>query len=91
MGERASPRRGRVVRGRLANLSRCLEDRDYLEREFTVADLLMTTVLRILRHTDLLAEVPLLHAYKARCEARPAFKKALGDQMAVFKKYAPRK
>jgi glutathione S-transferase len=80
-----------MVRARLANLSRCLEDRDYLEREFTVADLLMATVLRILRHTDLLAEVPLLHAYKARCEARPAFKKALGDQMAVFKKYAPRK
>ena len=44
----------------------------------------MTTVLRILRHTDLLQEEPVLVAYKERCEARPAFKKALADQMRVF-------
>jgi len=44
----------------------------------------MTAVLRALRHTDLVAEVPSLEAYKARCEARPAFARALGDHMAVF-------
>ena len=44
----------------------------------------MTTVLRILRHTDLLQEEPALVAYKERCEARPAFTKALAGQMAVF-------
>ena len=80
-----------MVRGRLANLSRVLEDRDYLERTFTVADLMMTTVLRILRHTQLVEEFPVLAVYKARCEERPAFKKALADQMAAFKKYAPKK
>jgi len=80
-----------MVRGRLANLSRVLEDRDYLEHTFTVADLMMTTVLRILRHTTLVEEVPVLAAYKARCEERPAFKKALADQLAAFKKYAPKK
>ena len=80
-----------MVRGRLANLSRVLEDRDYLEGTFTVADLMMTTVLRILRHTQLVEEFPVLAAYKARCEERPPFKKALADQMAAFKKYAPKK
>jgi len=80
-----------MVRARLADLSRVLADRDYLEGGFSVADLLMTTVLRILRHTDLVADVPVLAAYQARCEDRPAFKKALADQMAAFKKYAPKR
>jgi len=54
------------------------------EDRFTAADLLMTTVLRILRHTDLVAQMPVLEAYRLRCEARPAFQKALADQMAAF-------
>jgi glutathione S-transferase len=41
-------------------------------------------VLRILRHTDLVAREPTLAAYVARCEARPAFQRALAAQMAVF-------
>ena len=45
---------------------------------------MMTTVLRILRHTDLLDAQPRLKAYQERCEARPAFRKALADQMAPF-------
>jgi glutathione S-transferase len=44
----------------------------------------MTTVLQIPRHTNLVAQIPLLDAYRARCEARPAFKKALAAQMADF-------
>ena len=44
----------------------------------------MTSVLRILRHTDLLEEEPVLVAYKQRCEARPAFAKALAAQMGAF-------
>lgn len=78
-----------MVKSRLADLSRRLEDRDYLEDRFTVADLLMTTVLRNLRHTDLVAQVPMLESYRLRCEARPAFRKALADQMATFAEHAP--
>ena len=37
------------------------------------SDLMMTTVLRILRDTDLVAREPKLKAYQERCEARPAF------------------
>jgi glutathione S-transferase len=69
---------------RLAALSDWLDSRDYLEDRFTVADLLMTTVLRILRHIDLVTQMPTLEAYRLRCETRPAFKKALAAQMADF-------
>jgi glutathione S-transferase len=74
---------------RLAALSDWLDRRDYLEDRFTVADLLMTTVLRMPRHTDLIAQMPVLEAYRLRCEARPAFKKALADQMADFVEKPP--
>jgi glutathione S-transferase len=73
-----------AVRARLETLAGSLRGRDYLEHRFTAADLLMTTVLRILRQTDLVAEVPVLESYRLRCEARPAFQKALADQMAAF-------
>jgi glutathione S-transferase len=50
---------------------------------------MMTSVLRILRHTDLLAEVPVLDAYRQRCEARPAFQKAMADHLAPSAMHAP--
>ena len=73
-----------AVQRRLAELASRMTGRDHLVGSFSAADILMTTVLRILRHTDLLAEQPILVAYKERCEARPAFAKALGGQMAAF-------
>jgi glutathione S-transferase len=72
------------VQRRLAELAACLGERDYLEGRFTAGDLMMTSVLRILRHTDLVAAEPKLAAYQARCEGRPAFGRALRDQMAAF-------
>ncbi|HEY0767624.1 MAG TPA: hypothetical protein VGD47_06680 [Steroidobacteraceae bacterium] len=41
-------------------------------------------MLRILRHMRLLEAEPLLKAYQARCEARPAFQRALHEQLAAF-------
>ena len=65
---------------------RRLGGKDWLDDgRFTAGDLLMATVLRILRHTDLVAEAG-LGAYLARCEARPAFQRALAAQMAVFER-----
>ena len=72
------------VKRRLSELAACLGDRDYLEGRFTVGDLMMTTVLRVLRHTDLVAAEPRLKAYQERCAARPAFGRALGAQLAAF-------
>jgi glutathione S-transferase len=75
---------------RLADLEKSLDNNEYLvEDRFTVADLLMTTVLRIPRHTDLVAQFSTLDAYRIRCESRPAFRKALADQLATFARNAP--
>jgi glutathione S-transferase len=78
-----------AVKVRLDALSAWLDGRDYLVSRFTAADILMTTVLRLLRHTDLVAGFPALDAYRKRCEARPAFQKALHDQMANYARNAP--
>lgn len=77
------------VRKTLTDLSAWLEGRDYLEERFTAGDLLMTTVLRILRHTDILKDFEILDTYRARCESRPAFRRAMTDHMAPFAKNAP--
>jgi len=75
---------------RLDNLATFLGDREHLVAgRFTAADLMMTTVLRILRNTDLVAQRPTLDAYQRRGEARPAFQKALAAQMAAFAANAP--
>jgi glutathione S-transferase len=44
----------------------------------------MTTVLRILRDTDIVSGRPSLKAYQERCEARPAFQKAMADHLGPF-------
>jgi glutathione S-transferase len=69
---------------RLTELEGWLGGRDYLEDRFTAGDLLMTTVLRILRGTDLVSGRPALRAYQERCEARPAFQKAMADHLKPF-------
>lgn len=78
-----------MVRRRLAHLANWLGGKDYLEGRFTAGDLLMAAVLRGLRHTDLVAEQPKLAAYLARCEARPAFQRALAAQLESFAKSPP--
>ena len=66
---------------RLQRLSSALGDKDWLTGEFSVADIMMVTVLRILGHTDIVSRFPNLAAYQARGEARPAFQRALADQL----------
>ena len=78
-----------MAQKRLAALAEFMKDRDYLEGDrFTAADLLMTTVLRLLRHCDLVAQYPVLEAYMKRNEARPAFQRALAAQMSDFQEKA---
>jgi glutathione S-transferase len=78
-----------MAQKRLAALAAFMKDRDYLEGDhFTIADLLMTTVLRIPRHCDLVAQYPVLEAYMKRNEARPAFQRALDAQLADFEEKA---
>jgi glutathione S-transferase len=74
------------VQRRLAGLSKAIGDKPYLDgKRFTAGDLMMTTVLRILKHTDIVTGDKHLAAYVERCTARPAFKRAFDAQMADFK------
>ena len=72
------------VHGRLNELSARLGSREWLDGEFSVADLLMVHVLRRLDGTGVLEKHPTIAAYIARGEARPAFKRAFAAQLAVF-------
>lgn len=72
-----------MVKARLASLAARLDGHYYLLDRFTAADLLMKTVLRQLRNAELFVEMPVLDAYRLRCEARSAFRKALADPDGV--------
>jgi glutathione S-transferase len=73
------------VKLKLKRLSDWLGDKQWLEGDrFTIGDLMMVTVLRFLRHTDLVAGFANLDAYLKRGTARPAFQRALADQLAVY-------
>jgi glutathione S-transferase len=80
----------KLALARLNAVAASLEGRDYLEGEFTVADLLMISVLRNLRHTSMVKDIPALAAYQARGEARPAFQRALAAQLAHFERNQPK-
>ena len=74
---------------RLSALSKSLGDKPYLDGDrFTAGDLMMTTVLRILKHTDIVTSDQRLAAYIERCTARPAFKRALDAQIGDFRQAA---
>jgi glutathione S-transferase len=72
------------VHVRLGELSSRLGEADWLDGVFSAGDLLMVTVLRRLNGSGILEKYPNLSAYVARGEARPAFKRAFDDQLAVF-------
>jgi glutathione S-transferase len=77
------------IRDRLGELSHRLGDADWLDGAFSAGDLLMVTVLRRLSSSGLSEEYPSLCAYVARGEARPAYKRAFADQLAVFTSRPP--
>src|SRR5712691_6383169 len=74
------------VHNRLAALSQSLGGKPYLDGDhFTAGDLMMTTVLRILKQTDIVTSDNRLTAYIERCTARSAFKRALEAQLGDFR------
>lgn len=73
------------VRARLDQLAERLGDADWLDGDFSAGDLMMVVVLRRLGSSGILGDYPSLSAYVARAEARPAFRRAFNDQLAVFK------
>jgi glutathione S-transferase len=69
---------------RLGQVDAWLEGRDFLAGEFSVADILMTTVVRLLDGMGYVERFGRLTAWRDRCTARPAYRKALADQVALF-------
>ena len=75
---------GFLKASRLQHLEPVLAGREWLAGRFSVADILMADVLRLVDRFDGLAEYPACRDYVARATARPAFAKAHADQMAHF-------
>lgn len=71
---------------RLGRVADWLGGNQWLEGDrFTIGDLLMISVLRITGDEGgPVAEHPALEAYRARGTARPAFRQALADQLALY-------
>ena len=72
------------LEARLRNLETVLTGREWLGGGFSVADIVMADVLRLVDRFDGLVPYPACRAYVARATARPAFVKAHADQMAHF-------
>ena len=83
------PQAEAMLKNRLSGLSAWLGDKDYLEGRFTAGDIVMACVLRELAATDALAPFPNLEAYYRRCEARPAFGRAMEAQLQAFREHEP--
>lgn len=67
-----------LARRWLGELERRLAGREWIAcSEFTVADIMMSGVLRAIRKTDLMDPFPKLKAWYARCTARPAWQRTL--------------
>jgi glutathione S-transferase len=69
---------------RLTRMEPVLAGRDWLAGRFSIADIMMADVLRLVDRFDGLADYPACHDYVARATDRPAFIKAHADQMAHF-------
>ena len=69
---------------RLQRMETVLAESEWLAGDFSVADILMADVLRLVDRFDGLAAYPACRDYVKRATARPSFKKAYADQMAHF-------
>jgi glutathione S-transferase len=72
------------LKARLKHMEAVLAGREWLAGAFSVADILMADVLRLVDRFDGLAEFPACRDYVVRATARPCFVKAYADQMAHF-------
>lgn len=83
-GRERRPALEAMVKARLNDVAAYLAGREYLVDGFGAADIMMIMVLRQLRHTRLISDIPALREYRDRCEARPAFQRALQGQLDAF-------
>ena len=87
--EGARPHAERMVEFRLKSLSGWLDGREWLAGRFSVADIIMATVLRTLEGEPVLGRHPRVAAYLERCLARPGFAAAHAVQLETFAQHEP--
>jgi glutathione S-transferase len=72
------------IEARLKHMETVLAGREWLVGAFSIADILMADVLRLVDRFDGLSGYPACRAYVLQATSRPAFAKAHADQMAHF-------
>jgi glutathione S-transferase len=80
----ASKQLNAFLKARLRHMEPVLAGREWLAGTFSIADILMADVLRLVDRFGGLSEHPACRDYVARATARPCFVKAHADQMAHF-------
>ncbi|WP_439135847.1 glutathione binding-like protein, partial [Pseudomaricurvus sp.] len=72
------------LKARLQNMEQQLTAKTWLTDSFTVADIAMADVLRLVNRFDGLEGYPACREYVVKATGRMAFKKAYADQMTFF-------
>lgn len=75
---------------RLDELENALDTRKwFVGDDFTIADLMISSVMKIAGALDLLSGFPMLAAHQERSFARPAYQRAVADQCAAIDRHGP--
>lgn len=80
----------KAIAKRIEPVARHVAEREWLAGEFSIADIAMVTVLRQLGTGPLLDAQSAIAAYLARAQERPAFQRALEDQLRPYAVNAPK-
>ncbi|MGX7925369.1 glutathione S-transferase family protein [Tsuneonella sp. HG094] len=75
------------LRKRLAPVEARVAGEEWIAGAFSIADIAMVTILRTIEDSPLIAEHPAIGRYLERGTARPAYARALADQMAAFARH----
>lgn len=81
----------KAINAKLGQLENSLGAKHYLVGDaFTVADMMTSSVFKIIHHTEILNAYPALAAYRDRCFDRPAYRKAIAEQCQTFAEHRQR-
>lgn len=75
-----------LIEKRLGALSDVLGDKDYFAGSFSIAEIIMTTVLKTAQHMGMLGKYQNLNRYVEKNESRPAFQRALNEHVKLYEK-----
>ncbi len=82
--ETTKTRAKELIDGRLRALSGELGDKEFFGKSFSIADIIMTTVLKTASFLGTMEKYENLSRYIERNEARPAFKRALNEHVKLY-------